>query len=295
MTNKATGLVVCVAMAALALAGCSTEARDLEDGNRAKVLVNRDKNGLAVQGYDVVAYFTDQRSIEGNPRYRVSWGGAVFQFASAEHQALFEADPAKYAPQFGGYCAYAASIDRVSPIDPEWWEIVDGRLILQHNQKATDLWHEDPAGNLQKADANWPGLVERNGSAEKLLVNIDDGGVAVSGYDVVAYFTDSQPVMGKPEHESMFGGAKYWFGSKEHREIFETDPKKYEPQFGGYCAYAASIKKVSPIDPQLWQITEGRLLLQHTQKAYDLFNQDTPGNLAKADENWPGLVVRHGR
>jgi YHS domain-containing protein len=128
-----------------------------------KLLVNRDGDGLAVQGYDVVAYFTESRAVKGHPSHRFDFGGATYQFASEENQALFAADPEKYAPQFGGYCAYAASIDKVSPIDPLFWELQDGRLILQHNQKAWNLWHENPAGNLVKADANWPGLVKRHG------------------------------------------------------------------------------------------------------------------------------------
>jgi YHS domain-containing protein len=201
----------------------------------------------------------------------------------------------RYEPEFGGYCAYAASIDKISPIDPEFWEVVDGRLLLQHNQKAWDLWHEDPAGNLVKADANWPGLVGRHGKPARILVNVDDQGVAVQGYDVVAYFAEGRPVAGLAEHESVYGGAKYHFASKANRDQFERDPTRFEPQFGGYCAYAASIRKVSPIDPQFWQIVDGRLLLQHTQKAYDLFNQDTAGNLVKADQNWPGLIEKHGR
>ena len=149
---------------ALAAAGCLGPTGTAVGGESGpRVLVNRDRDGLAVQGYDVVAYFTESRAVKGDPRYREEHGGATYQFASADNQALFEADPQKYVPQFGGYCAYAASINKVSPIDPEFWEIVNGRLLLQHNQKAWDLWHKDPAGNLVKADANWPGLVERHG------------------------------------------------------------------------------------------------------------------------------------
>ncbi len=283
------------ALVTLVLAGCFGPTGTVVGGeNRPRVLVNRDRDGLAVQGYDVVAYFTDGKPVKGDSRWRTAWNGAVYQFASAGHKATFEADPSRYEPQFGGYCAYAASIDKVSPIDPQFWEIQDGRLILQHNQRAWDLWHADAAGNLVKADANWPGLVARNGTAEKILVNTDSAGVAVQGYDVVAYFTDGKPLPGKPEHESVFGGACYRFASKEHRDAFEREPARYAPQFGGYCAYAASINKVSPIDPRFWQITDGRLLLQHTQKAYDLFNQDTAASLSKADRNWPGLVERNG-
>jgi len=283
-----------VALAALSFAGCATEAEVTLTGDRPIVLVNRDRDGLAVQGYDVVAYFTDGEAVKGDPRYRTKHGGATYQFASQAHLDSFVADPSRYEPAFGGYCAYAASINKISPIDPEFWEIQDGRLILQHNRRAWDAWHEDAVGNLVKADHNWPGLVAKNGRSEKVLVNIDDEGVAVQGYDVVAYFTDGKPVLGSPEHESIFGGAKYHFASKEHRDLFEREPTRYEPAFGGYCAYAASINKISPIEPEFWQIENDRLLLQHTQKAYDLFNADTPGNLAKADHNWPGLVERKG-
>lgn len=128
-----------------------------------KVLVNTDSSGVALQGYDPVAYFTDSKPVKGDPAHTSMYRGATYRFANAEHHAMFEADPAKYEPQFGGYCGYAASINKVSPIDPNYWEILDGRLVLQHNQKAWNLWHKDVAGNLVKADANWPGLVAKNG------------------------------------------------------------------------------------------------------------------------------------
>jgi len=128
-----------------------------------KTLVNTDKNGLALQGYDPVAYFTDAKPVKGDAKFSAAYKGATYHFASAEHKKTFEADPAKYEPQFGGYCGYAASINKVSPISVDFWEILDGRLVLQHNQKAWNLWHSDVAGNLKKADANWPGLVEKNG------------------------------------------------------------------------------------------------------------------------------------
>jgi len=75
---------------------------------------------------------------------------------------MFESDPAKYAPQFGGFCAHAVSINTTASIDPNFWEIVNGRLLLQHNKRAWNLWHKDPSTNLGKADANWPGLAAKN-------------------------------------------------------------------------------------------------------------------------------------
>ncbi len=260
-----------------------------------KLLVSRDKNGVALQGYDPVAYFTDGKPVPGNPSHTSLHRGAIYQFASAEHKTLFDASPEKYAPAFGGYCGYAASIDRLSPISPEYFQILGGRLVLQHNQKALDLWNADLDANLAKADANWPGLVARNGSGGPWLVNVDDDGVAVLGYDVVAYFTDGRATKGSAANESTFDGALYRFATPEHRAAFEKEPQRYLPQFGGYCGYAASINKVSIVDPEIWQIVDGRLVLQHTQEAYDRFNADLRGNLAKADANWPGLVASEGR
>jgi YHS domain-containing protein len=129
-----------------------------------RMLVNRDSKGVAIQGYDPVAYFTEMKPVKGSPEFASSHGGAIYHFASARHKSMFDADPVRYTPQFGGYCGYAASINKVSPIDPNYWEVIDGRLVLQHNQKAWDLWHKDVPGNLAKADANWPGLVRRHGT-----------------------------------------------------------------------------------------------------------------------------------
>lgn len=257
-----------------------------------KVLVNVDKDGLAIEGYDPVAYFMQRKAVKGEPKYRSATGGAVYQFASAEDKATFDADPARYQPQYGGYCAYAASISTVSPIDPNFWEIVDGRLLLQHNQKAWDAWHKDASGNLVKADRNWPALVERNGAAPSALLNIDKDGLALDGYDPTSYFIDGKPVKGDPALTRQFQGATYRFVDADHKNAFEKDPTKYRPEFGGFCGYAASTDKVSTVNPEIWQLVDGHLVLQHTSEAYDLFNADVQGNYAKAERNWPGLSHR---
>jgi len=131
---------------------------------RGRFLVNVDDRGVALEGgHDPVAFFTEHRPVMGDPRYQSAYRGAIYYFASPENKATFEKNPAMYEPQFGGFCGYAASINKVSPISVQFFEIIDGRLVLQHNQKAWDLWHQDVAANLKKADRNWPGLVERNG------------------------------------------------------------------------------------------------------------------------------------
>jgi YHS domain-containing protein len=145
--------ILCFPMLAFVLAAGSANGR----------YVNVDRDGLALQGYDPVAYFTDRRPVKGDANITAVFEGATYRFANAERKAAFEREPAKYVPQFGGFCAYAVSINKTASIDPNFWEIVDGRLILQHNKKAWDLWHKDPMTNLQKALSNWPGLVEKQG------------------------------------------------------------------------------------------------------------------------------------
>lgn len=254
-----------------------------------KLLQNVDKDGVAIQGYDPVAFFADRKPVKGDARFSTTSEGAVYHFASAGHKMMFDANPSKYEPQYGGYCAYAASIDTISPIDPNYWEIVDGRLLLQHNQKAWDAWHKDATGNLVKADKNWPGLVDRNGAPPSALLNVDAQGVALEGYDPTSYFLDGKPLKGDPSLARHFQGATYYFVDPSHKNAFEKEPTKYLPEFGGFCGYAASINRVSPVDPQIWQLVDGRLVLQHTPKAYQLFNSDVKANYAKAEKNWPSL------
>ncbi len=122
-------------------------------------LVNKTSDGLALQGYDAVAYFTDHKPTKGDAKFTHLHEGATYRFATAEHRDLFAQSPAKYAPAFGGYCGYAASVGKVRPVTPELWSIVDGHLILQHSKGAVELWGKDVPGNTAKADRLWPLLV----------------------------------------------------------------------------------------------------------------------------------------
>ena len=124
-------------------------------------VVNIDKNGLALQGYDPVGYFTDGKPIKGSPEFTATYKNATYQFASPEHRNLFEKSPAKYEPQFGGFCGYAASINKLAPVEVEYFQVLHDRLVLQHNEKAWKLWHQDVEGNLKKADTNWPALSQQ--------------------------------------------------------------------------------------------------------------------------------------
>lgn len=115
--------------------------------------------GVAINGADPVAYFqTAKPDITGNG-YKVLWRGAEWRFNSTQAMTLFESNPEKYAPRFGGYCAYAASRGYLAPTIPEAWTVYEGRLYLNANLRARELWLRDVPGNIAKGEANWPGIL----------------------------------------------------------------------------------------------------------------------------------------
>jgi len=132
-------------------------------------------------------------------------------------------------------------------------------------------------------------------TASKVLVLVDDQGVGLGGNDPVAYATDNAAVAGSADHSSQLGGATYRFASAEHKATFDGEPAKHAPQYGGYCAFAASQNRLSEADPAVFQIVDGQLLVFTNADFKDQFNKDVAGNKRKADENWPGLVARYGK
>ena len=128
-----------------------------------KSLLNLDKSGVAIQGYDPVAFFTDKKPVKGDQKFLLKHDGAIYFFASKEHKDAFKAEPAKYEPVFGGYCAYGVSRNKLIEIDVDAFQIVDGKLLLQYSKGVRADFNADAKANLAKADANWPKLLEKNG------------------------------------------------------------------------------------------------------------------------------------
>jgi YHS domain-containing protein len=120
--------------------------------------VNQSADGIAIQGYDPVAYFTDHMPVKGSPEFWVRWRGAIWLFASIEHRDAFFRDPDKYAPQYGGYCVFGVSEGHTAPVDPLAWKVIDGKLYLAYSKKVQDMFLQDPLNRIQKADKNWPNL-----------------------------------------------------------------------------------------------------------------------------------------
>ncbi|MEM7720852.1 MAG: YHS domain-containing (seleno)protein [Pseudomonadota bacterium] len=117
------------------------------------------EDGIAVDGSDVVAYFTEGAPVAGEADITHDYMGATWRFSTEENRAAFAADPEGYAPQYGGYCAYAVSQGYTASTIPEAWAIVDDKLYLNFNRRIQRRWERDPAGFIAAADANWPGVL----------------------------------------------------------------------------------------------------------------------------------------
>lgn len=120
--------------------------------------INETFTGKAIDGYDPVAYFTQSKPVEGMSEFSHEWNGATWLFASAANQQAFAKDPEKFAPKYGGYCAWAVSEGYTADIDPDAWKIVEGALYLNYSKEVQATWEKDIPGNIVKANKNWPGI-----------------------------------------------------------------------------------------------------------------------------------------
>jgi YHS domain-containing protein len=120
-------------------------------------------SNMAVNGYDPVAFFTDAKPVNGSPFITAEYQGAIYLFASEEHKKLFSESPDKFAPQFGGFCAYGVGLDKLFPIDINTWQVRDNKLYLNLNSAILKEFNADFSGNVDRAAKNWPALIEKNG------------------------------------------------------------------------------------------------------------------------------------
>ena len=115
-------------------------------------------NGVAIKGYDPVAYYSQNRAVVGNVTLTFDWSGSIWKFANKENLQSFSKEPEKYAPAYGGFCAYGTSEKHLSPTDPNAWTIVNNKLYLNYNLKVKDLWIKDTAIRIRAANNYWTTL-----------------------------------------------------------------------------------------------------------------------------------------
>ena len=125
-------------------------------------MINAGSDGVAIKGYDTVAYFTENQPMKGKPEFKYSWRDVEWYFASAQHRALFAADPERYAPQFGGFCANGMSKGKVIAANTEIWAIVDKKLYIKFSEKARNQWNQDRTKKIKKGNENWADLQKQD-------------------------------------------------------------------------------------------------------------------------------------
>lgn len=164
MSLKPDRAILCAAVVAMAMAGGAAIGLSLGIANaqspQSSVYTGIVK-GVAVGGYDPVAYFTQGKPVQGRAELSFEHEGAQWRFASEMNREAFRADPAKYAPQYGGYCAWAVANGYTAKGDPNAWTIAEGKLFLNYNRSVQKGWEKDIPGNVRKGDANWPAVLKK--------------------------------------------------------------------------------------------------------------------------------------
>jgi YHS domain-containing protein len=144
----------CLALVVATLIALSVRAETPSDVNTI--------DGIALHGFDPVAYFTQNNAVKGDAQLTAAYHGVTYEFASKENQAAFQANPEKYIPQYGGFCAFAVSKGAKADIDPHAFAIHDGKLYVNASGRAQKLFVEDVKGNIEKADHNWPEVAKQS-------------------------------------------------------------------------------------------------------------------------------------
>ncbi len=142
-------IIIFAALFALGIMALNAAAVSAAEATTATV------HGVAIRGYDPVAYFTEGQAVKGSRAYAYNWNEASWHFSKPEHRDLFAADPERYAPQFGGHCANGLSKGKLVAADPEEWTIVDGKLYMNYNRPARDDWRAHKAVMIERAASNW--------------------------------------------------------------------------------------------------------------------------------------------
>ncbi|MEN0000078.1 MAG: YHS domain-containing (seleno)protein [Pseudomonadota bacterium] len=142
----------------LALGGAALAAGIVLKAKQAHAMKVNLEGDAAIEGYDAVAYQAQNAAVKGSDEFTATYQGATYKFASAANRDTFSADPGRYAPKYGGFCAYAVANNYTAPIDPQAFSVVDGALYLNFNKSVRSRWSSDIPGNIEKGDANWPAL-----------------------------------------------------------------------------------------------------------------------------------------
>ena len=297
---------------ALVLASAVSAQTPGSDGTKRSTIdhYNLNKRGLAIEGHDPVAYFPEGggEAAKGAAEHTLVHRGATYRFVSAANRERFTEDPERYEPAYGGWCAYAMADGDKVEVDPESFLIQGERLYLFYDGLFADTrksWSKKPDEYQFDADVQWERLTGEDPARQRTTqeprdvskFNLGKAGLALDGWDPVSYFPKSdgsagRPTKGKEQHVAVHRGAVYRFASAANRAAFLADPARYEPAYGGWCAYGMSQGDRVDVDPEAFRIDDGKLFVFYRKRKTDTrdeWRKDPVGLRAKADANWEKL------
>jgi len=252
------------------------------------------EGGVALSGYDPVAYFLEGggEPRKGKASVTQLHAGVTYRFASEENRDLFRADPERYEPAFGGWCAWAMVDGERVEVDPESFLVENGRLFVFYDGFFADTrkkWLRKGGEELApKADSKWRGI---SGEEPRLTLRHQNlpGGVALQGFDPVLY-REGRASAGRPELAETHAGLTYFFADASTRERFRAEPERFGRAYGGWCAWAMARGKKVEVDPLAYLVDgDGALLLFYDAAKRDAWRAD-PSLRAEADAAWRKLI-----
>ena len=253
-------------------------------------------DGIALRGYDAVAYFDGQPAV-GRDDFIHQWNGATWKFSSAEHLRRFTADPSRYAPQFGGFCALGMAHGGAVPTDPTAFSVHRGKLYLNASLAIRETWAYDPDWMIGRAEPRWETIrtAPQNRTdrpppqREDTDVTTPKAPLALGGFDPVSYFDSPAPMAGREEIVLIWDQRTWRFASKRHRAMFRKAPGKYAPQYDGFSALIVAHGGLVPGDPAQYSIVDGRLFLEIGPGPKDTWRRNAPRLIERSDREWPEI------
>lgn len=234
------------------------------------------KQAPALKGYCPASYLLAGKAVKGDPAHQAVYMGEVYYLANAEAKKAFDADPLRYLPQFGGLCAtvLGGTYGRRVPGDPEIFEVVDGKVYLFVLERARKNFREE-------------GTEQFIATARKRFNE-----PRLRGYCPVCYQLLNRAVLGGPKFKVIYRAGVYHLATPEAKEAFLKDPKKYAPQYEGFCAVAMASNRRIPANPALFAVVDGKTYLFRDTKSKQAFRADPSEFIKKADANWRLLKDR---
>jgi YHS domain-containing protein len=247
----------------VALARPAQQTREASAPRDALAHYNLDRKKVAIEGHDPVAYFEEGggKPRKGDAAIALDHRGVTYLFRSEKNRTLFQATPERYEPAYGGWCAYAMAKGDKVEVDPDYYRIENGQLLLFYKSffnNTRKSWGRQGGEKLgPSADIEWTKLSGETTRRSVRPFNLN-GGVALGGHDPVSY-RSGKPLQGQASQALFHQGVTYHFASQENRATFLADPARFEASYGGWCAWAMAQGKQVEVNPHAF-VLDGETL-----------------------------------